>query len=166
MIVLDGDNWAQPLRSSLRANRLQEFITFLAQGRQVVDFLAYFTRVGEREQFYINGFEGQLDAAGVRLVFLDPVEEQTKGGETRSRGYEDESIFEDIKTRAQDFDSLIIISGDADFTILGIHLILRYNKRIEVATAVTASTSKYLLNMADTIHNIDSFIPVPTPSTA
>lgn len=121
---------------------------------------------GDGTQFYTNGYADQIAAAGVKLVFLDPIQEYGPNGESRSRGYEDETIFRDIESRAADFDSLIIISNDADFTLLALRLILMHNKRIEIATAAQAFVSKYLVSMADAIHNIDSFIPALTAKTA
>ena len=125
------------------------FWTQATAHRQVVAAYAYAIDRGDEKQ---RQFQYKLQSLGFRLR-LKPFIQRADG---TAKGDWDVGITIDMLESAALADTLILVSGDGDFSILAERLRQHYGKRVEVYGA-PALTAKALMEAAD------QFYPITAP---
>jgi len=123
------------------------FWAIVTKNRQVHRAFAYAIDRGDEKQ---RQFQHILKGIGF-TVKLKPFIKRIDG---TAKGDWDVGITIDAITHAEPSDTIILVSGDGDFSILAEHLRHQYQCKVEVY-GVQSLTANALINAADTFHPIN-----------
>ena len=144
-IFVDVQNIYYTCRQAYQANfDYNKFWARVTKNREVVNAFAYATARGDAKQ---EQFQNILRAIGF-TVLLKPMLKRADGS---TKADWDVGIALDVYEAAQHCDTIVLASGDGDFTILLERIRQRFNTRSEVygvpqltADALIASANKFI----------------------
>ncbi len=143
-IFVDVQNIYYTCRQAYQANfDYNKFWARVTKNREVVSAFAYATARGDAKQ---EQFQNILRAIGF-TVLLKPMLKRADGS---TKADWDVGIALDVYEAAQDCDTIVLASGDGDFTVLLERIRQRFNTQSEVygvpqltADALIASANKF-----------------------
>jgi uncharacterized LabA/DUF88 family protein len=144
-IFVDVQNIYYTCRQAYQANfDYNKFWAAVTKNREIVNAFAYATARGDAKQ---EQFQNILRAIGF-TVLLKPMLKRADGS---TKADWDVGIALDVYEAAQHCDTIVLASGDGDFTILLERIRQRFNTRSEVygvpqltADALIASANKFI----------------------
>ena len=144
-IFVDVQNIYYTCRQAYQANfDYNKFWARVTKNREVVNAFAYATARGDAKQ---EQFQNILRAIGF-TVLLKPMLKRADGS---TKADWDVGIALDVYEAAQHCDTIVLASGDGDFTVLLERIRQRFNTRSEVygvpqltADALMASANKFI----------------------
>ncbi|WGL15786.1 NYN domain-containing protein [Microbulbifer bruguierae] len=148
LILVDVQNVYYTTRQTFQRNfDYNRFWSRVTHGRQVVKAIAYAIDRGDQKQ---KEFQNILRAIGFE-VKLKPFIQRADGS---AKGDWDVGITIDALEYAPNVDTVVLVSGDGDFSILVDKLRIDKGKLVEVY-GVEALTSNLLVQAASTFFPID-----------